>query len=48
MESKETVAGFTTIEVSDLDEAIAIAKRWPAKDHAIEIRPVVDFEMDGH
>ena len=48
MESKETVAGFTTIEVSDLDEAIAIAKRWPAKDHAIEIRPIVEHEQNGH
>ena len=48
MESKETVAGFTTIEVSDLDEAIAIAKRWPAKDHSIEIRPIVDHEQTGH
>ena len=26
MESKENVAGFVTIDVADLDEAIAIAK----------------------
>jgi hypothetical protein len=42
MESKETIAGFAIIEVADLDEAIAIARRWPAQDHAIELRPVVE------
>ena len=41
MESKENVAGFVTIDVEDLDEAIAIAKKWPPKDQAVEIRPVV-------
>jgi len=49
MESKENVAGFVTIDVRDLDEAIAIAKKWPPKDQAVEIRPVVSHEdMPNH
>ena len=49
MESKENVAGFVTIDVADLDEAIAIAKRWPYEDQIVEIRPVVDHpELPNH
>jgi hypothetical protein len=43
-ESKETIGGFAIIEVADLDEAIAIAGRWPARTHAIELRPVARNE----
>ena len=48
MESKENVAGFATIDVADLDEAIAIAKLWPPKDQVIEIRPVVTHDDMPH
>jgi hypothetical protein len=48
MESKENVAGFVTIDVADLDEAIAIAKKWPPKDQAVEIRPVVSHDDMPH
>jgi hypothetical protein len=48
MESKENVAGFVTIDVADLDDAIAIAKQWPPKDQAVEIRPVVNHEDMPH
>lgn len=49
MESKENVAGFVTIDVADLDEAIAIAKKWPPQDQSVEIRPVVIHEnMPNH
>jgi hypothetical protein len=48
MESKENVAGFVTIDVDDLDEAIAIAKKWPPKDQAVEIRPVVNHDDMPH
>ena len=49
MESKENVAGFVTIDVADLDEAIAIAKRWPYEDQIVEIRPVIDHpELTNH
>ncbi len=49
MEAKETVAGFVTIDAADLDEAIAIAKRWPVQDQAVEIRPVLSHDdMPNH
>ncbi len=49
MESKENVAGFVTIDVADLDEAIAIAKRWPYEDQIVEIRPVIDHpDLPNH
>src|SRR4051794_37345858 len=31
IEAKETVGGFAVIDVGDLDEAIEMAKTWPAK-----------------
>jgi hypothetical protein len=42
IESKETIAGFGVIEAPDLDAALAIARTWPAKGHAVEIRPIVE------
>jgi hypothetical protein len=40
-ESKETLGGFFLIEARDLDEALAIAARWPsARLGSIEVRPV--------
>ncbi|MBV9101805.1 MAG: YciI family protein [Candidatus Dormibacteraeota bacterium] len=47
METKEGIGGFTIIEAEDLDEAIAIAQRWPAHDHAVEIRPIVEHGEMG-
>jgi hypothetical protein len=41
METKESVGGFGIIEVDNLDEAIDIARSWPARDHLVEIRPMV-------
>jgi hypothetical protein len=41
IESKETIAGYGVLEVADLDEAIAIAKTWPARGHKVEIRPAL-------
>ncbi len=38
VEAKEAIAGFASIEVPDLDEAIRIAKAWPLGG-AVEIRP---------
>jgi len=41
-ESKEQLGGYHLIDVADLDEAIAIAKRVPLSENgAIEIRPVI-------
>ena len=39
-ESKESVGGYALIQVADLDQAIALAKSWPAGD--VEVRPVVE------
>jgi hypothetical protein len=43
-EAKETVGGFSIIDVPDLDAAIAMVKEWPAigmPGVAVEIRPMV-------
>ena len=40
-ETKETLGGVLLIEAADLDEAIALAARWPsARIGSIEVRPV--------
>ena len=44
-EAKESIGGFSVIDVADLDAAIAIVKEWPALGYpgvAIEIRPMVE------
>ena len=41
MEAKESVGSYAVVEVQDEDEAIAIAKRWPAGG-VVEIRPVAE------
>src|SRR2546422_7439631 len=43
IESKEVIGGFALIEVSDLDEALAMAKEWPG---TVEIRPVIDHSQE--
>jgi hypothetical protein len=40
IESKEVLGGFAVVEVSDLDEALAMAKSWPGG-NMVEVRPVV-------
>jgi len=40
IEAKEQVGGYAVIEVADLDEAIRVAKTWPAG--GVEIRPVLE------
>lgn len=48
-EAKEVIGGFSTIEVADLDAAIALAKSWPALELpgvSVEVRPmVVDYSQ---
>ncbi|MFI0454346.1 YciI family protein [Actinomadura sp. 6N118] len=39
VEGKEVVSGYAEIEVADLDEAMAIARSWPACP-IVEIRPI--------
>ncbi|GII31336.1 YciI family protein [Planotetraspora mira] len=38
VEGKEVVSGFAEIEVADLDEALKVARSWPACP-VVEIRP---------
>lgn len=40
IETKEQVGGYAVVEVPDLDEAIRIARTWPAGD--VEVRPIVE------
>ncbi|MEU8301315.1 YciI family protein [Micromonospora sp. NPDC048909] len=39
VEGKEVVSGYAEIDVADLDEALRIAKSWPACP-IVEIRPI--------
>lgn len=39
VEGKEVVSGYAEVEVADLDEAMAIARTWPACP-VVEIRPI--------
>lgn len=41
IEGNEVIGGYVEIEVSDLDEALRMAKSWPSRG-IIEIRPVID------
>jgi hypothetical protein len=44
-EAKESIGGFSVVDVPDLDAAIAMVKEWPALGSpgvAIEIRPMVE------
>lgn len=40
VEGKEVVSGYIEVEVADLDEAIRMARTWPACP-LVEIRPVL-------
>ena len=46
IEAKEVIGGFAVVDVADLDEALALAKTWPAGS-AVEVRPVVEHRSDG-
>jgi hypothetical protein len=40
VEGKEVVSGYVEVEVADLDEALRMAKDWPACP-LVEVRPVM-------
>jgi hypothetical protein len=42
LEGNELIGGYASVEVGDLDQAIAMAKAWPGGG-AVEIRPVVEM-----
>ena len=43
-ETKEALGGYYLIEAPDLDAAVAVAKRVPARFGGVEVRPVMVFE----
>ena len=47
IEAKEVIGGFAVVDVADLDEALAMAKSWPAGT-AVEVRPVVEHRMEEY
>ena len=44
VETKEALGGYYLIEAADLDAAIAVAKRVPARFGGVEVRPIMTFE----
>jgi hypothetical protein len=43
IEGNEVIGGYTEINVADLDEALRMAKTWPARG-IVEIRPAMAME----
>ncbi len=41
IEGNEVIGGYVEVNVADLDEALRMAKTWPARG-TVEIRPVVE------
>jgi hypothetical protein len=47
-ETKEQLGGYYLLDCTDLDDAIAWAKKLPVGDGgAVEVRPVMDYEAAG-
>jgi hypothetical protein len=44
VESKESVGGFSILDLPDRNAAVALAKTWPG--YGIEIRPIVEQRED--
>lgn len=44
LEGKELLGGYCEIDVANLDEAIELAKTWPARG-AVEIRPIMQAPL---
>ena len=45
LETKEGIGGYAVVNVPDLDEALELAKTWPAKG-TVEVRPLVPDESE--
>jgi hypothetical protein len=46
IEAKERIGGFALVDVADLDEALEMARTWPARG-VVEVRPLVTEGMAG-
>ena len=42
IEAKEQIGGFALVNVDNLDQALELAKTWPAKG-TVEVRPLADM-----
>ena len=42
VEAKEQIGGFALVDVDNLDQALDLAKTWPAKG-TVEVRPLADM-----
>lgn len=42
IEAKEQIGGFAVVEVDNLDQALELAKTWPARG-TVEVRPTADM-----
>jgi hypothetical protein len=42
IEGNEVIGGYVEVNVADLDEALRMAKAWPGRMGAVEIRPSVE------
>jgi hypothetical protein len=41
MEAKEAIGGFAVVDLPDVDEALRLAKAWPARG-SVEVRPFME------
>ncbi len=46
-ETKEQLGGYYLLDCSDLDEALAWARKIPMPGGAVEVRPVMDYAASG-
>ena len=46
-ETREQLGGFYMLDCSDLDEALAWARKIPMPGGKVEVRPVMDYEAAG-
>jgi hypothetical protein len=45
-ETKECLGGFTIIEARDLDEALQLVSKFPARQTSVEVRPIMDPDAE--
>ncbi len=45
-ETKECLGGFTIIEARDLDEALQLVSKFPARLTSVEVRPIMDADAE--
>ena len=47
IEAKEGIGGFAIVDVPDLDQALELARTWPARG-IVEVRPIVTDQGEPH